>query len=140
MGIALKDLYQRLGELNIKGAYVFLDACFSGGHKSEAALIAQKAVKVKAKDNILGGRTLAFTSSSGNETSSVYHEKKQGYFTYFLIKTLQEAEGNLTMIEWFKRTVNEVRTATALNGKPQNPNVIPSDGWNWMDVQLKSIP
>lgn len=140
LGIALKDLYQRMGELNIKGAYVFLDACFSGGHKSEAALIAQKAVKVRAKDNVLRGRTLAFTSSSGNETSSVYHEKKQGYFTYFLIKTLQEAGGNLTMIEWFERTVNEVRTATALNGKPQNPNVIPSEGWNWMNVQLKTLP
>lgn len=140
LGIALKDLYQRLGELRIKGAYVFLDACFSGGHKSEAALIAQKAVKVKAKDNVLGGRTLAFTSSSGSETSSVYHEKKQGYFTYFLIKTLQEAGGNLTMIEWFKRTVDEVATATALSGKPQNPSVIPSDGWNWMEVQLKTIP
>jgi hypothetical protein len=127
-----------LGELKIKGAYVFLDACFSGGYKSEAPLIAQKAVRAEAAENEVQGRTLAFTSSSGSETSSVYHEKKQGYFTYFLIKTLQEADGNISLLDWFMKTNDAVRTATALNGKSQHPNLlVPQVGvWDWENIQL----
>ena len=142
LGIALQELYQELGELKIKGAYVFLDACFSGGYKSEAPLIAQKAVKAEAAENEVQGRTLALTSSSGSETSSVYHEKKQGYFTYFLIKTLQEADGNISLLDWFMKTNDAVRTATALNGKSQHPNLlVPQVGvWDWENIQLKTRP
>ena len=42
LGISLADLYKRLATYPIKGAYVFLDACFSGGYKSAAPLLAQK--------------------------------------------------------------------------------------------------
>ena len=42
LGISLADLYQKLATYPVKGAYVFLDACFSGGYKSAAPLIAQK--------------------------------------------------------------------------------------------------
>ena len=141
LGMALDELYQRLGALSVKGAYVFLDACFSGGSKSAAPLISQKGVRVSPKVNSPHGRTVGFSSSSGEQTSSVYHEKKQGYYTYFLLKVLQDADGNLTMREWFRKTNEEVRKATALLGKMQEPHAMPSPDWSdWGSVQLKTMP
>ena len=49
LGISLTELYRELATYPVKGAYVFLDACFSGGYKSAAPLLAQKGVRVVPK-------------------------------------------------------------------------------------------
>ncbi|MDR0657912.1 MAG: caspase family protein [Mediterranea sp.] len=138
LGISLADLYKALATYPIKGAYVFLDACFSGGYKSEAPLIAQKGVRVVPKTGLPQGNTLSFSSSSGDETSSVYHEKKQGYYTYFLVKAIKDTKGDLTMKELFEKTNAEVKKATAFIGKMQSPQYMSSPTWtSWEDVILK---
>lgn len=138
LGISLADLYKRLSTYPTKGSYVFLDACFSGGYKSAAPLLAQKGVRVVPRVGMPQGNTLSFSSSSGDQTSSVYHEKKQGYYTYFLLKTIQETGGNLTLKELFDRTNAEVRKATAMLGKMQEPQYMVSPTWtNWSDIRLK---
>lgn len=137
LGISLDELYTQLGSLSIEGAYVFLDACFSGGYKSNAPVLQQKGVRTRPNYTALHGHTLSFSSSSGDETSSVYHEKKQGYYTYFLLKSLQEAGGNLTIREWLTKTRNEVLKATSLNGKPQTPDAMLSIDWKgWENIML----
>lgn len=139
LGISLAELYKRLATYPIKGAYVFLDACFSGGYKSAAPLIAQKGVRVVPKAGLPQGHTLSFSSSSGDQTSSVYHEKKQGYYTYFLIKTIKDAKGDLTMKQLFEKTNAEVKKATALIGKMQEPQYMVSPTWtDWADIRLKT--
>lgn len=139
LGISLAYLYKELSKYPVKGAYVFLDACFSGGYKSQAPLIAQKGVRVVPKVGVPQGHTLSFSSSSGDQTSSVYHDKKQGYYTYFLIKAIQEAKGNLTMKQLFEKTNAEVKRATALIGKMQEPQYMVSPTWHeWENVQLRT--
>lgn len=139
LGIALGDLYKRLATYPIKGAYVFLDACFSGGYKSAAPLIAQKGVRVVPKAGLPQGNTLSFSSSSGDQTSSVYHDKKQGYYTYFLIKSIKDAKGDLTMKQLFDKTNAEVKKATALIGKMQEPQYMVSPTWtDWAEMKLKT--
>ncbi|MDO4164009.1 MAG: caspase family protein [Bacteroides sp.] len=139
LGISLADLYKRLASYPVKGAYVFLDACFSGGYKSAAPLIAQKGVRVVPKAGVPQGHTLAFSSSSGDQTSSVFHDKKQGYYTYYLIKTIKDAKGDLTMKELFEKTNAEVKKATALIGKMQEPQYLVSPTWaDWADIKLKT--
>lgn len=139
LGISLADLYKRLATYPVKGAYVFLDACFSGGYKSAAPLLAQKGVRVVPKVGLPQGHTLSFSSSSGDQTSSVYHDKKQGYYTYFLIKTIKDAKGDLTMKQLFEKTNAEVKKATALIGKMQEPQYMVSPVWtDWADIKLKN--
>ena len=139
LGISLAYLYKQLSTYPVKGAYVFLDACFSGGYKSQAPLIAQKGVRVVPKVGVPQGHTLSFSSSSGDQTSSVYHDKKQGYYTYFLIKAIQDAKGNLTMKQLFETTNAEVKRATALIGKMQEPQYMVSPMWtDWENVQLRT--
>lgn len=139
LGISLANLYKQLATYPVKGAYVFLDACFSGGYKSQAPLIAQKGVRVVPKVGMPQGHTLSFSSSSGDQTSSVYHDKKQGYYTYFLIKAIQDAKGNLTMKQLFEKTNADVKRATALIGKMQEPQYMVSPMWtDWENVQLRT--
>ena len=139
LGISLSDLYKKLATYPVKGAYVFLDACFSGGYKSAAPLLAQKGVRVVPKVGLPQGNTLSFSSSSGDQTSSVYHEKKQGYYTYFLIKTIRDAKGNISMKELFDRTSAAVKRATALIDKIQEPQCMASPTWiGWEDIKLET--
>ena len=138
-GIALKDLYDKLGAQNIKGAYVFLDACFSGGYKSSAPIIAQKGVRVVPKQSLITGNVIAFSSSSGDQTSSVYHEKQHGYYTYYLLKCLSDAKGNITLQDLFLNTNAEVRKATAKINKMQEPQHMVSPTWSaWNNTVLKA--
>lgn len=139
LGISLAELYKELATYPVKGAYVFLDACFSGGYKSAAPLLAQKGVRVVPKVGLPQGNTLSFSSSSGDQTSSVYHDKKQGYYTYFLIKTIKDAKGNLSMKELFEKTSAAVKKATAMIGKIQEPQCMVSPTWTeWENLRLEA--
>lgn len=139
LGISLAELYKELATYPVKGAYVFLDACFSGGYKSAAPLLAQKGVRVVPKVGLPQGNTLSFSSSSGDQTSSVYHDKKQGYYTYFLIKTIKDAKGNLSMKELFEKTSAAVKKATAMIGKIQEPQCMVSPTWTeWENLRLET--
>ena len=111
----------------------------SYNYKSAAQLLAQKGVRVVPKVGLPQGNTLSFSSSSGDQTSSVYHEKKQGYYTYFLIKTIRDAKGNLSMKELFERTSVAVKRATALIDKIQEPQCMVSPTWvGWENIKLET--
>ena len=139
LGISLSELYKELATYPVKGAYVFLDACFSGGYKSAAPLLAQKGVRVVPKVGLPQGNTLSFSSSSGDQTSSVYHDKKQGYYTYYLIKTIKDAKGDLSMKDLFERTSAAVKKATAMIGKMQEPQCMVSPTWvGWESLRLET--
>ncbi|GHT72176.1 caspase [Bacteroidia bacterium] len=136
-GISIESLYAELSKFPIKGAYVFLDACFSGGFKGDAALVAAKAVRVVPKTGVPRGNTLCISSSSGDQTSNVYHEKKQGYFTYYLLKTLQDSGGDIDIKLLYEKTNAAVRQETARNGKIQEPQLLVSPAFNnWENIKL----
>ncbi len=138
LGISLNDLYANLSSVQCQGTYVFLDACFSGGYKSKEPLVAQKGVRVVPKYSVIGGRLICFSSSSGEQTSSVYYDKRQGYFTYYLIKTIQDAGGNISLGDLYNRTREQVEAATAVSGKLQSPQVLVSPDWtDWSAKVLK---
>ena len=87
-------------------------------------------MRVVPKYSVIGGRLICFSSSSGEQTSSVYYDKRQGYFTYYLIKTIQDAGGNISLGDLYNRTREQVEAATAVSGKLQSPQVLVSPDWN----------
>ena len=119
-GIALKKVYDALSEFPSERATVFLDACFSGGARNES-LVAMKGLKIRPKEEDVSGNTVVFASSSGNESSAVYREKQHGYFTYYLLKKLQESKGEVDYKTLDSYLNYQVKKATGLNGKVQNP-------------------
>ncbi|MCD4818001.1 MAG: caspase family protein [Candidatus Cloacimonetes bacterium] len=120
--IKLADIYKKLTEHPAKQITVFLDACFSGGARNEA-LIAMKGVKIKPKQNYISENFVVFTSSSGKESSAVYHEKQHGYFTYFLLKKLKDTKGDVNYKDLADYIKTKVEKETGLKGIIQTPQV-----------------
>jgi len=137
--IKLKDVYSKLNEHPNKRVTMFLDACFSGGARSQG-LLAARAVKVKPKEQQLKGNLIVFTASSGEESSLPYKEKYHGMFTYFLLKKLQESKGNITYKELSDYLNEKISLESVLvNSKEQNTqtNVSPDatniwKNWNFL--------
>jgi WD40 repeat protein len=121
-GIKLAELYRKITENPAQKITVFLDACFSGGGRN-AGLVAMRGVKVKPKDESFSSDMVVFASSSGDESSAVFREKMHGYFTYFLLKKLQETKGDITYKDFTDYVIESVKKETALISKNQNPRV-----------------
>jgi len=122
-GIKLKDLYARLTEFPSKRVTVFIDACFSGGARNQG-LLAARGVKVKPKQDLLDGDIVVFTASSGEQSSLPFKEKQHGFFTYYLLKKLQESKGDITYGELSKYISDNVSLQSVLiNDKEQSPQV-----------------
>jgi hypothetical protein len=122
-GIKLKDFYAKLTEFPSKRVTVFIDACFSGGARNQG-LLAARGVKVKPKEDLLNGDIVVFTASSGEQSSLPYKEKQHGFFTYFLLKKLQESKGEITYGELSKYINDNVALQSVLiNDKEQSPQV-----------------
>lgn len=95
LGIPLTEFYTSLTEFPTKKTTVFLDACFSGGARSQG-LYASRGVRVTPKNEMLKGNVVVFTASSGEEAALPHLKKNHGLFTYYLLQKLKETKGDLT--------------------------------------------
>ena len=137
-GIPLADAYAALVEHPARQVTVFLDACFSGTGKNQGFL-PRKGIKVRANKNAILGNMVVFSSSSEEETSSVYREARHGYFTYFLLKKLKETRGNVKYEELSSYLIRSVQKEAGLNGIVQTPevNASPKVAQTWQSWKLK---
>jgi uncharacterized caspase-like protein len=133
--IKLRDLYAKLASSKASKIIVILDACFSGGGRGENGLLAARTVKIRPKSDIIEGNIVAFTATSGKEVSLPFESQSHGLFTYYLLRKLQETEGNVTLDELGQHLESEIPKASLLeNGLLQRPQVLVSpelDG-KWM--------
>jgi hypothetical protein len=95
-GYSLKRLYEQLGKLPAKNVVVMLDSCFSGtGERSVIAKGMRPAVINVENPLLAGEKIVVLSAGTGAQTSSTYHQKSHGLFTYFVLKGLQgAADGN----------------------------------------------
>jgi len=139
-GYSLEKLYAELGKLNLKSITVFLDACFSGAKREDEMLASARGVAVKVKDEAPKGNMVVFSAATGDETAHQYEEKGHGLFTYFLLKKLQETQGNVNFGELSDYVTKQVkRQSVVINNKRQTPTVIPSISLSdkWQGMKLK---
>jgi hypothetical protein len=122
-GVKLKDLYESLTAYPAERVTVFLDACFSGGGRN-AGLLATRGVKIVPKAEVMNGNIVVYSSSSGDESSLPYPDKKHGLFTYYLLRKLQETRGDVTYDDLSAFLREKVSLESLLtNSKEQNPVV-----------------
>lgn len=119
-GVKLMEVYLKLTENSPRKATVFLDACFSGGARN-MPLLSQKTISINPEMPELKSNIVIFASSDGVESSGYNKEFQHGYFTYFLLKKLQETAGNITYDDLFNYIKTNVAKESILRGKPQNP-------------------
>lgn len=136
---SLESLYKELSSLPVKETVVLIDACFSGANRENEMLLKGRGVAIKAKEERPVGNVIAFSASTGNETAHQLSEKTHGLFTYYLLKAIQENEGDITLGELTDYvTKNVKRQSVVVNSKKQTPTVIPSPDRadNWREIKL----
>lgn len=120
---ALDKLYAQFDEMKARSVTVFLDACFSGATRSGQMMTSARYVRKAQADVKPAGKTIVFSASSGDEAANAYNEKKHGYFTYFLLKALQETRGNITYADLKERLEQDVKIhAFDIEAKRQTPS------------------
>jgi hypothetical protein len=135
----LSRLYATLGALPAKDVTVFIDACFSGSRRGNGMLASARGVAIKAKNENPTGKMVVFSAAKDDETAFPYAEKGHGLFTYYLLKKLQETEGNVdygTLGDYINKEVS--RRSIVVNNKLQTPTISPSPqmGENWKKLKL----
>ena len=123
---SIDRLYELLGILPVSSVTVFMDACFSGSQRGDGMLASARGTAIKPRSSEPTGKVVVFSASQGDETAQPYREQGHGMFTYFLLKKLQQSEGNITLSELSDFVIDNVRKETSVEGKLQTPCVIPS--------------
>ncbi len=137
------SLYDLCGQLSNSGAQrvtVFLDACFSGGGRDEGLMVS-RGISVTPKKDVLTGNIVVFSATTADQTALPYAAKHHGMFTYFLLKKLQESQGECSYSELFEYLKNNVSKYSILeNDKKQTPDLQSSPwvqnswgGWKFID-------
>lgn len=96
---SLGKLYKELSLLPVKETIVLIDACFSGANRENEMLLTGRGVAIKTKEETPEGNVIAFSASTGNETAHQLSEKTHGLFTYYVLKAIQEKNGDITLGE-----------------------------------------
>ena len=135
-GYKISDLYDVLAETDAE-SLVLLDACFSGFTKSGSALTSTKGV-VKLTSGAPRGNTVVLSAASSNELAHQYQEKAHGLFTYYLLKKLQESQGEISLGELFTYVEKQVvRTSLTVMRKSQTPSAAAGpDAQVWKERKL----
>ena len=139
-GYKLDDLYASLGDVESQGVTIFLDACFSGAKREGDMMSAGRAIAIKVKKNAPVGNMVVFSAAQSDETAYQNNKEKHGMFTYYLLKKLQDTDGNVSYGELSDYIIKEVsQRSIVLNGKSQTPSVTPSPALveDWKSWTLK---
>lgn len=137
--VKLIDVCTKLANSGADKVTLYLDACFSGAGRGNE-LIASRGIRVKPKLEIPPANTIVFSASSGDQPAFAYDSKQHGMFTYYLLKKLQDTQGELTYGELAGYLKSEVgRQSIIVNNALQDPDVIfgNNDSSRWINVKLK---
>ena len=129
-GYSLDLFYNKINNLGAKSVTVVIDACFSGSSDQGMLLKNISPVFIEVDETgQLADEVTVFTSSSGEQVSSWYPEKKHSLYTYFFLKGLKGSadvdEDQSVTAEEMQFYVNEEVgfMARKLNSREQTPGL-----------------
>ena len=115
-GIKLEEFYNTLSSCNAKRTLVFLDACYSG---------VGRGIIIEANETPVKGNLVVMTATSSSQRSMPYQEKSHGLFTYYLLKTMKDHNGDISIGELFEEVSSTVETKSIwINSMLQTPELI----------------
>ena len=102
-------------------------------------LASERGVALKSKSGVPQGNMVVFSAAQGDETALPNDEEGHGLFTYYVLKKLQESQGNVNLQELSQYVIREVGRKSAVTNKPQTPCITPSSsiGAKWQNWKLK---
>lgn len=129
-GYALKDFYNQLERLGARSTTIVIDACFSGSYDGGMLVKSASPVFLTVKNPVINiTNCTVFTSSTSQQISSWYHQKKHGLFTYYFLLGLQgkadvDNDGQVTVYEmesYLEKNVSQ--QARLLYNREQTPEI-----------------
>lgn len=136
----LDKLYSTLGAMPAKSVTVFLDACFSGTRRNGQMMVeGTRSVVIDVEEEELKGNIVVFSAADGFQTAHPFRDKRHGLFTYYLLKSLQDSNGEITLDELYSNIKRGVMREASLNSYDQTPTVnMPSElEILWKEFTLK---
>jgi len=135
--IKLSDVYDKLSQTKAKNITVFLDACFTGEGRN-GGLLAARSARIKPQSVLIKGNMVVFNASSSEQSALPYKEQHHGMFTYYILKKLQESNGETTYGELLKYVKHNVSIESTRTIKPQDPEVnVSPDIKSWENWKFK---
>ena len=137
--ISLPSIYRQLGAAPAKSVLVVIDACFSGTRRNgEMILAGTRSVRIRPREEQIAGNLIIMAATDGFQTAQPMREQQHGLFTYYLLKTLQESNGNITLGDWFDRTRRTVARESILRLAEQTPTftVSPAMENTWRNIRF----
>ena len=137
-GYKLNELYSKFGSFPSESILVLLDACFSGSQRNSEMILSSRGVAIKPKLEMPSGNVVVFAASSGDQSAYPYYEKRHGLFTYYILKKLQDANGDITLGDLGEYVIDKVaKQSVVSNSIVQTPIVISSPTFiNWGKLKL----
>ena len=107
---------------------VFLDACFSGKSSRGETIgddlaLGTRAARTKNVSRSYTGPILIFSSSEKQQTSNVFNDQGHGLFTYYLLKSIMDANGKLTFGSLSTKVISSVGLQATRMRLEQTPTV-----------------
>lgn len=126
--IELQKVIDQLSSTQAKRVFLFIDACFSGGTRSNEDLIRHRGVYIKPKTLTLPLNTLLFSASTESERALAFPSAKHGLFTYFLLKALRSSTPATTYEQLVNEVAREVnKYAILIHNLAQHPTLLCND-------------
>lgn len=86
-----------------------MDAPFTGADKNGKSLVKNRGIRISPKQNTTSNNTLVCFSNSNNENSYASAKYGHGMFTYYILKKLQETNGDCSWGELLESTIEQVK-------------------------------
>jgi ankyrin repeat protein len=121
-------LYQKLGALKAKRVIIALDSCFSGtgGRSVLAKGLRPLVLKADTGDLAAGGKLVALSASGGDQVSGTAESQGHGLFTYYLLKSLNDRNGQVTVRSLFDDLRPKVQDEARRQNRDQTPQLAPA--------------
>ena len=137
--IYLADIYKRLSGAKPARMIFFLDV-FSANTEANSNKTAKGNIPNNPVKPELPENTIVINSCGKSQPALVYKQKQHGLFSYFLLKKLQETNGNLSYDELFQYLKTNIGlTSLKISQKEQTPFIQTgiSMGEIWKQWKLK---
>ena len=103
-------------------------------------MLSARGVRIKPKEETYSKNIVVYSATSNDQPALAWDDKGHGMFTYFLLKKLQETEGNVNYGELSDFLTKNVGIKSVLiNEREQTPqtNIGVSIKSNWREIKIK---
>jgi hypothetical protein len=139
-GLAVEELYAKLGALSGQQSVVVLDACFSGGG-ARSVLAKGTRPLVPVRPSAAPAGVVALAAAGPKETTGAAREASHGLFSWYLLRGLggeadADADGHVTLAELAGFVQTGVTTDARLDNREQTPTLSAPPGFDPAALRL----